>query len=124
MKKLVAFFEIPATDFSRAVKFYEDVLGLKISAHDWGCEKMGFFPEEGGECPGAISWSSEVDFKPSKDGIMVSLSCENMNSTLALIEARGGQVIKPKTKIEAENRGYFSIFIDSEGNRLGLYSDK
>lgn len=27
MKKLIAFFEIPATDFRRAVDFYETVLG-------------------------------------------------------------------------------------------------
>ena len=29
MKKLIAFFEIPATDFRRAVDFYETVLGVQ-----------------------------------------------------------------------------------------------
>ena len=31
MEKLLAFFEIPAADFSRAVKFYEAVLQLELA---------------------------------------------------------------------------------------------
>jgi len=30
----------------------------------------------------------------------------------------------PKTKIEVEGRGWFALFADSEGNRVGLYADK
>lgn len=30
MKKLIAFFEIPASDFHRAVDFYETVLGMQL----------------------------------------------------------------------------------------------
>ena len=30
MKKLIAFFEIPAADFRRAIDFYETVLNMKI----------------------------------------------------------------------------------------------
>lgn len=40
MKKLVSFFEIPAADFSRAVKFYEAVLNLKLNVLDCGTEKI------------------------------------------------------------------------------------
>lgn len=121
MKKLIAFFEIPATDLERAVKFYQSVFKTKFSVHDWGQEKMAFFPEEDGICPGAISWSPT--FKPSKDGILISLNCENMETSLSIVENEGGKVLIPKTKIEAENRGYFSVCLDSEGNSIGLYSD-
>ena len=31
--------------------------------------------------------------------------------------------ITGKTKIEAEGRGYFAIFIDCEGNKVGLYGE-
>ena len=31
MKKLIAFFEIPATDFHRAIDFYETVLKMRLS---------------------------------------------------------------------------------------------
>ncbi len=122
MKNLVAFFEIPAVDFSRAVKFYETVFGVKLSVMDCETEKMAFFPEEDGKCPGSISWAK--DFNPSKDGVLVSLNVENMEATLKGITKNGGTVTSPKTKIEAEGMGYFALFIDSEGNRVGLYSDK
>lgn len=122
MKNLVAFFEIPAVDFMRAVKFYETVLGLKLDAMDFGSEKMAFFPQESGKCPGSISFAP--DFKPSKDGVLISFSVESMESALTLVEQNGGNIFSPKTKIEAEGMGYFSIFIDSEGNKVGLYSDK
>lgn len=124
MKRLVAFFEIPAVDFNKAVKFYETVFGIKMEKFDCETEKMAFFPEEDGVCPGAISWARDFHFAPSKDGVLISLTCEDMNSTLQIIEQNGGKIIIPKTKIEAEGRGYFSIFIDCEGNRIGLYSDK
>lgn len=82
---------------------------------------MAFFPEEGGKYPGAISWTE--GFIPSENGVLVSLQVEDMEFTLAAILQLGGKIIQPKTKIEAEGRGSFSIFPDVEGNRIGLYSD-
>jgi len=122
MKNLVAFFEITASDFGRAIQFYETILGLKLSPMEWETEKMAFFPEESGQYPGAISSAS--GFNPSKDGVLVSLSVNNMEQTLLAIEQNAGKIVIPKTKIEATCRGYFAVFIDSEGNKVGLYSDK
>ena len=121
MKISVAFFEIPTADFNRAVKFYETILGIELPVMECESEKMAFFPEENGQYPGAVSWAK--DFKPSNDGVLIHFQIENMDSTLSAIEKNGGKVTCPKTKIEAEGRGYFALFIDSEGNRLGLYSD-
>ncbi len=123
MKSIVAFFEIPASDFNRAVNFYETVLRLKFSIADCGeTEQMAFFPEEAGKCPGAISFAA--NFNPSKDGSLISLRVDDMDAALSKIKQNNGKIITPKTKIEAENMGYFSVFMDSEGNRVGLYSDK
>jgi predicted enzyme related to lactoylglutathione lyase len=47
-----------------------------------------------------------------------------MEKALSSVEANGGEIIRPKTKIEAEGRGYFALFADSEGNRLELYSNR
>jgi uncharacterized protein len=121
MDKLIAFFEIPAADFSRAVSFYESVLGVKLPVFDCEKEKMAFFSGKNGECVGAISYAE--GFNPSKDGTLIHFNCSDMELTHSLIEKNGGKVITPKTKIEAEGRGYFSLFIDSEGNRGGLYTD-
>jgi predicted enzyme related to lactoylglutathione lyase len=118
VKKLVSWVEIPAVDFKRAVEFYNTILGIELQVIDCGTEKMACFPS--GE--GAISFAP--GFNPSKDGVLVSLNTENdLDNTMIRIEESGGKIIQPKTKIQAENRGYFSIFIDSEGNKLGLYGD-
>ena len=122
MKNLVAFYEIPAENFERAVKFYESVLGVQLYVMDCETEKMACFPEENGKGPGAVSWAK--DFLPSKDGMLINFQVENMETAMTAIEKNGGKIIRPKTKIEAEGRGYFALFIDSEGNRAGLYSDK
>lgn len=121
MKNLIAFFEIPAVDLDRAIKFYQLVLNTQFTVYDCGKEKMAFFPEEDGVYPGAISWSA--NFKPSKEGVLISLNCKDIETSLSLVETNGGKITIPKTKIEADNRGYFSVFIDSEGNSIGLYSD-
>lgn len=118
MKQLIAWVEIPVKDFTRAVKFYENVLGLEFTVADYGVEKMAFFPS--GE--GAIS--EAPDFYPSRDGVLVSLnSGSELDAILDRITEQGGVVVKTKTKIEAENRGYFALFLDSEGNKVGLYGD-
>ena len=118
MKKLISWVEIPATDFPRAVNFYQKVLELELEALDFGEEKMACFPS--GE--GAISQAP--NFEPSKKGVLVSLNTEDdLDGTLQRITAAGGVVVKPKTKIEAEGRGYFALFQDCEGNTLGLYGN-
>jgi predicted enzyme related to lactoylglutathione lyase len=123
MKTIVAFFEIPAVDFDRATKFYETLFGVELTTLDCGHEKMAFFPDENGICPGAVSWAEKNSFLPSENGVLVSLNVENMEQSIATIEKNGGRILIPKTKIEADNRGYFAVFIDCEGNRVGLYSE-
>lgn len=118
MKNLVSWVEIPATDFYRAVKFYNSVLEIELQVVDCGLEKMACFPT--GE--GAISFAP--GFNPSKDGVLVSLNTgDDLENTMKRIEKKGGTIVQPKTKIEVEGRGYFALFIDSEGNKVGLYGN-
>ncbi len=118
MKKLVRWVEIPATDFERAVNFYNKVFKLNLEPMDFGTEKMACLPND----EGAISFAP--GFNPSKDGVLVSLETGNeLDETLKRITENGGTMVKPKTKIEAEWRGYFALFTDSEGNRMGLYGE-
>lgn len=123
MKNLIEFIEIPATDFNRAVKFYETALDLKLTVCD-SCEseKMAFFPETPTKPNVAISWAS--DFQPSKDGVLIHFSVESIETVLALANANGGKTVRQKTKIEVDGMGYFAQFSDSEGNTLGLYAEK
>jgi uncharacterized protein len=115
MERLILWVEIPAEDFDRAVKFYDAILGLELKKEDYGHEKMAFFPT--GE--GAIF--SKSGFKPSKDGVIINLYVgSKLDETIEKITANGGTIVKGRTKIEAEGQGYFALFIDSEGNKLGL----
>ena len=47
MEKFIAFFEIPAADFHRAVGFYETVLDIKLAVSEYEEEKMACFMEQG-----------------------------------------------------------------------------
>ena len=116
MQKLISWVEIPSTNFERAVSFYSKILKIEFEIYESEHEKMACFP--GGE--GAISLSE--GFKPSNDGVLVSFNTgADLDQTLERIELFGGTVHTSKTKIEAEGRDYFALFIDSEGNKLGLY---
>ncbi|MFP4527652.1 MAG: VOC family protein [Candidatus Kapaibacterium sp.] len=119
---LISFFEIPASDFDRAVKFYENVFGITLNRCEGDGEKMAFFPA-GSNAEGAISQHESM--KPSPDGVTLTFGWDGgIDEFLARAEKAGGKTLRPKTKIEAENRGYFALFADTEGNRLGVYSEK
>lgn len=122
MEKLISWFEIPANDFDRAVKFYQTILKKELTIFDCENEKMACFPNDGINTSGAISFAP--DFKPSPNGVLVSFYAgDDLNLVVDRIQSAGGTINIPKTKIEVEGMGYFAVFTDSEGNKLGLYSD-
>lgn len=123
MKNLIKFIEIPAADFTRAIKFYETVLNIQLTvSDDYETEKMAFFSDFSTEPNVAISWAA--NFHPSKDGVLMHFSVGCIEETLGRVNSKGGKTIQPKTKIEADNMGYFALFSDSEGNTMGLYAEK
>lgn len=122
MDNLVNFFEIPASDFTRAVGFYKGVLDVEIQETEMFGTKMGFLPSDGENVSGAIVQGD--DYQPSMAGVTLYLNGgENLQPTLDKVEQHGGNVIVPKTQISPE-MGYFAMFIDTEGNKLGLHSIK
>lgn len=118
MKKLISWVEIPVADMDRAVRFYNKILDLSLEILDFGEEKMACFPND----EGALSQSP--GFKSSKNGVLVSFNAgDDLDKTLDRIVDASGSIIIPRTKIEAEGRGYFATFQDCEGNTIGLYGD-
>ena len=118
MGKLISWVEIPATDFQKAIDFYGAIFNLDFNVVSCGEEQMACFPS--GE--GAIS--KAPGFKPSKDGVLVSFRAEaGIDAVLEKVQKKGGEIVQPRTKIEAEGRGYFALIIDCEGNKIGLYED-
>ena len=54
MKNHISIFEIPATDFSRAVDFYQTILDISIQEIDMGGVLMGLFPGGDNSISGSV----------------------------------------------------------------------
>jgi len=116
-------FEIPAGDINRAAKFYETIFSIEMQRMEMG-GSMAFFPAgmEGGKVGGALVQSPY--HKPGTDGSVIYLNGNpDLDIVLGKIEAAGGKIVMPKTKITDEI-GYMAFFMDTEGNRVALHSNK
>ena len=120
MNNFVSIFEIPAIEISRAIDFYQAILDIKIEKIDFPGTLMGLFPTEGQMTFGVIVQGE--DYKPSGNGVTIYMNGgDNLQVSLDKIEKNGGKIIVPKT-LHADESGYFAMFIDTEGNRIGLHS--
>lgn len=120
MKNLISIVEIPTSNFPRAVAFYQTILEINIGEMEMGGVKMGMFPNDGKETHVQLIHGN--DYKPSADGTIVYLNGgDDLQDVVSKIEANGGKIVVPKTEIGPE-MGFYAMFKDSEGNKLGLYS--
>lgn len=120
MKSFVSIFEIPATDISRAINFYQAILEIRIEKMDFPGMEMGILPYEEQVVTGIIIKGE--GYQPSADGITIYLNGgENLQIILDKVEKNGGKILVPKTP-HADESGYFAVFNDSEGNKMGLHS--
>jgi predicted enzyme related to lactoylglutathione lyase len=117
----VQWFEIATTDLERAKNFYAKVFDLEFQFVEMPDSKMYMFgaPDAIGS-GGCLLHSAEV--KPSADGTRVYFSCEDVDIQAGRVEEAGGKLLLPKTDIG--EFGFFATIIDSEGNRIGLHSNK
>ena len=123
MTNAVNWFEIPASNYERAKKFYSEVLGKEIIDHDMGDKSMkyGIFPYdmENHKVGGAILEMEGMN--PSADGSTIYLNGgDDLSIPLSKVESAGGSVVMPKTDI-GEN-GFIAQFMDTEGNRVAFHS--
>ena len=120
MNSFISIFEIPATDISRAINFYKEILGVEIEKLDFPGMEMGLFPFQNQMVTGVIMKGE--DYEPSSSGVTIYLNGgDNLQIILDKVERNGGKIIIPKTP-HADENGYFAIFHDSEGNKIGLHS--
>lgn len=121
MNNPVQWFEIATTDLERAKGFYTKVFDLEFQFIEMPDSKMYMFgaPDMIGSA-GCLLQSPAS--KPSAEGTVIYFSCEDVATQAARIEEAGGKLLIPKTDIG--EFGFFAQFIDSEGNRLGLHSNK
>ncbi len=120
----ISWFEIPATDLTRATKFYETIFDTQLISMDMPGIRMRMFAltDMMSGVGGAVVDSGN-SYKPSAtDGPLIYLNgSPDLQIVLDRVEAAGGKVLMPKTEITPEY-GYMALFLDSEGNRIGLHS--
>jgi uncharacterized protein len=118
----VGWFDIHVSNLDRAKKFYETVFNIQLfdAPSEWG--KQSFFPfnHESPNISGALV--EKADMTPSNGNTVVYFETEDCVTEEKRIETAGGKVVQPKMNIG--EFGFISIFIDTEGNTVGLHARK
>lgn len=122
-KNAISWFELPSTDLARAQKFYENIFNITLIPMDMPAIKMRMFPLEDMMGVGGAIVDSGGFHKPSTtDGPLIYLNGNpDLQNVLDKVEKAGGKIMVPKTEISPEY-GFMAVFIDTEGNRIGLHS--
>jgi uncharacterized protein len=123
MAHAINWFEIPVKNFSRAKAFYETMLGVSMQPFEAMGMKSAFFPVEkqDEEVGGCIV--EGAGYEPSNNGSLIYLNGgEDLSVPLSRVEQAGGKIVLPKTAIGPH--GFMAYFEDSEGNKVGLHSNK
>ncbi len=112
--------EIPAISTSAAGEFYGQVFGWQIQAdNEYNYVQ---FQSEGGPAGGFVEQGPisipHIEYKI--DRLLVYLATDDIDATLAVIEAHGGKTILPKTEIP--HVGWWAAFTDPSGNHLALFT--
>jgi predicted enzyme related to lactoylglutathione lyase len=122
MKHAISWFQIPVTNFERAVKFYSSILSVEFTKTKAMGFEVALFPHhrETGTVGGALYCGN--GFVPNINGTTVLLNAgEDLSVALSKIEEAGGKILLPKTPIN-NGSGFIAQFQDTEGNRVGLHS--
>ncbi len=116
-------FEIPATNFDRAVQFYEQLLQISMRREMFGgTMPNAIFEHEDGKVGGAVA---QVPYgKAGGDGPIVYLNAraqQTLDEALQRVEGLGGKLVMPKTSLGP--MGFIALIVDTEGNRVGLHCE-
>ncbi len=120
----ISWFELPAIDIERAQKFYEKIFGITMLNVDNPNLQMRAFPFKNimDGVSGALVCNKDFYTPTANQGALLYLNANpDLQQVLDKVSEAGGKVFIPKTKIN-DNFGFMAIFLDSEGNRLGLQS--
>jgi predicted enzyme related to lactoylglutathione lyase len=120
----VGWFEIPVADMERAMTFYEKVFDCKLERQPIGPLDMAWFPwDDSGKGAGGSLVKYDEFYKPSADGVQVYFSSEDVETEIHKVAAAGGKILSFKKEI-APGIGFMALFLDTEGNRIAVHSNK
>ena len=116
----VLHFEIHASDPERGIKFYEKVFGWTFQKWegpmDYWLVTTG--PDsEPGINGGLVRRQGEIDGQ-AVIAYVCTIGVEDLDATMATVEANGGKVALPKMPIPG--MGWLAYYKDTEGNIFGM----
>jgi len=115
---VITWFEIPSSNYDRAIKFYETVLKTQLNREEMDGIAMAVFPHIEGQASGAVVHGAP--YTPSDAGTCIYLYTTDLDGALQRTTQSGGKVVMPKTFL-SDCIGYIAMIIDTEGNRIGLH---
>ncbi|MEI6500552.1 MAG: VOC family protein [Armatimonadota bacterium] len=106
-------FEIPADDMQRAIKFYADAFGWRISKMEWTMEYWVI------ETPGGPGTCMGGAIMPRAAGACTrnTIDVPSLDECFEKIRGAGGRVVSDKMPIPS---GMFAVCVDTEGNEFGV----
>lgn len=107
--------EISANNPQEAGKFYSSLFDWKLEL-DTNFNYLQFDAPPGPG--GAFVKVGENGVNPGD--LFVYIGTDDIEATLAKVEALGGKTMMPKTEIP--NMGWFAMFTDPTGNKMALYT--
>lgn len=121
----ISWFDIYVNDIDRAQKFYEHVLETTLATMDDPNDasvKMRVFADDyqSHGAGGALVQMEHVS--PGSGGTAVYFACEDCAVEQGRVEHAGGSIIRPKFPIG--EHGFVSLAADTEGNMIGLHSQR
>jgi predicted enzyme related to lactoylglutathione lyase len=114
----VVHFDLYADDPARAVKFYTEVFGWKITKWEGPMEYWLVMtgPDDKPGINGGIGKREDP-----ADRTINTIDVPSVDDFAAKITGAGGKVLVPKMAIPGV--GWFALCLDTEGNKFGLMKD-
>ncbi|WP_418318967.1 VOC family protein [Piscinibacter sakaiensis] len=105
---------IPCRQIERAQGFYRALFGWSFTPNTEG---YVLFSDNGGIGGGLTTGAT-----PSETGVLFFIQVDDIAKTLAEAGRRGASVVTDKRPVGGP--GFYAVFADPEGNRVGLFSDR
>ncbi len=110
--------EIPTTDVEKARTFYSRLFDWKVNF----MPDMNYVAFETGKDPGGGFLKVDRVISSGEQGVLIHVFTEDIQETLARVAELGGNVVKEKTEIPGI--GFYALFMDPDGNVIGIFQPK
>lgn len=108
---------IVVADFKKAIKFYTEIVGLKVlSSHDaMGWAELG--TEQGGATLGIAQQSNYCPIAPGQNAVM-TFTVDNLEEAIADFKKKGAKLVGEIQEVPGHVK--LQLFVDSDGNHSQL----